>query len=73
MPGQCQEKEEARAALVELDRKNPALAVELLEVAKPYELRGDTITLDTLYPVFVRGQAYLMQRKANSAIAVSND
>jgi serine/threonine protein kinase/Flp pilus assembly protein TadD len=57
-----------RAAL-ELDRKNPARAIEILQVAKSYELGGDPITLDTLYPVYLRGQAYLMQRNSSAAIS----
>ena len=56
-------------AAIELDKNNPARAIELLELAKPYELGGDPITLDTLYPVFLRGQAYLMQRNPNAARA----
>ena len=56
-------------AAIELDKNNPARAIELLEVAKPYELGGDPITLDSLYPIFLRGQAYLMQRNANAASA----
>jgi tetratricopeptide (TPR) repeat protein len=56
-------------AAIEIDRNNPARAVELLEATKPYELGGDPITLDTLYPVYLRGQAYLMQRNSRSAIA----
>jgi serine/threonine protein kinase/Tfp pilus assembly protein PilF len=56
-------------AAIELDRKNPARAIEVLQIAEPYELGGDPITLDTLYPVYLRGQAYLMQRNAVAAIA----
>ena len=56
-------------AAIELDRNNPERAIELLEVAKPYELGGDPITLDSLYPLFLRGQAYLMQRNPNAAIS----
>ena len=37
-------------AAIELDRKNPTQAIEALQVTKPYELGGDPITLDTLYP-----------------------
>jgi tetratricopeptide (TPR) repeat protein len=54
-------------AAIELDRNNPARAIEILQVAKPYELGGDPITLDTLYPVYLRGQAYLMQRNSSAA------
>jgi serine/threonine protein kinase/predicted Zn-dependent protease len=54
-------------AAIELDRKNPAKAIEALEIAKPYELGGDPITFDTLYPVYLRGQAFLMERKGSDA------
>ena len=56
-------------AAIELQRNNPARAIEILKVAKPYELGGDPITLDTLYPVYLRGQAYLMQRNSRAAIS----
>jgi serine/threonine protein kinase/predicted Zn-dependent protease len=56
-------------AAIELDRNNPAGAIEALQIAKPYELGGDPITFDTLYPVYLRGQAYLMQRKGTEAAA----
>ena len=39
-----------------------------LEVTRPYEIGGDPIILDTLYPVYLRGQAFLMQRNAAAAI-----
>jgi serine/threonine protein kinase/Tfp pilus assembly protein PilF len=54
-------------AAIELDRKNPARAIETLQTAGPYELGGDPITLDSLYPVYLRGEAYLMQRNAGAA------
>jgi serine/threonine protein kinase/predicted Zn-dependent protease len=56
-------------AAIELDRNNPARAIEVLQVAKPYELGGDPITLDTMYPVYLRGQAYLMQRNSRAAVS----
>ncbi len=56
-------------AAIELDRNNPSGAIEALQIAKPYELGGDPITFDTLYPVYLRGQAYLMQRKGVEAAA----
>ena len=55
-------------AAIELDHNNPAQAIEVLEVAKPYELGGDPITLDTLYPVYLRGEAYLKERNPRAAI-----
>jgi len=56
-------------AAIELARKNPEQALKALEITKPYELGGDPITLDTLYPVYLRGEAYLMQQNASAAIA----
>jgi eukaryotic-like serine/threonine-protein kinase len=56
-------------AAIEIERKNPARAIQVLEISRPYELGGDPITLDTLYPVYIRGQAYLMQRKGGAAVA----
>jgi serine/threonine protein kinase/Flp pilus assembly protein TadD len=56
-------------AAIELDRNNPARAIEILESAKPYELGGDPITLDTLYPIYLRGQAYLMQNNSSAAVS----
>jgi tetratricopeptide (TPR) repeat protein len=56
-------------AAIEIDRKNPARAIEALQVTIPYETGGDPITLDTLYPVYLRGQAYLIQGNASAAVA----
>ena len=56
-------------AAIEIERKNPARAIQALEISRPYELGGDPITLDTLYPVYLRGQAYLMQKNGGEAVA----
>jgi eukaryotic-like serine/threonine-protein kinase len=56
-------------AAIEIDRKNPARAIQTLQTTIPYELGGDPITLDSLYPVYIRGQAYLMQRNGSAAAA----
>jgi len=56
-------------AAVELDRNNPGRAIEILQATAPYELGGDPIQLDTLYPVYLRGLAYLMQRQGGAATA----
>ena len=56
-------------AAIEIDRKKPARAIEILQVATPYELGGQPISLDTLYPVYLRGLAYLMDRHGVAAIA----
>ena len=56
-------------AAVELDRNNPGRAIEILQATTPYELGGEPIQLDTLYPVYIRGLAFLMQRQGGAAIA----
>jgi eukaryotic-like serine/threonine-protein kinase len=47
-------------AAVELDHKNPAKAIELLQPAGAYEL-GYSLPFQTgtMYPAYVRGEAYL--------------
>jgi tetratricopeptide (TPR) repeat protein len=56
-------------AAIEIDRKNPARAIRLLQIAEPYQFGGDPITLDTLYPVYLRAQAYLMEGDGKRAAA----
>jgi len=56
-------------AAIEIERKNPARAIQALEISRPYQLGGDPITLDTLYPVYIRGEAYLMQKNGSAAVA----
>jgi tetratricopeptide (TPR) repeat protein len=46
-------------ALVELQRGNPANAIELLKVARQYELGGGPGAGAGLQAIYVRGQAYL--------------
>jgi tetratricopeptide (TPR) repeat protein len=54
-------------AAVALQRGNAAQAIEALAPTAPYELgRGDLIWL---YPVYLRGQAYLMARQTTAAAA----
>jgi eukaryotic-like serine/threonine-protein kinase len=58
-------------AQVEIARGNPAKAVELLETASPYEL-GEWIAAlfnSCLYPVYVRGDAYLALHQGDVAAA----
>ena len=52
-------------AAIELDRKNPSKAIELLQVASSYEL-GDR---GLLCPVYLRGYAYLMLHNGSAAAA----
>jgi eukaryotic-like serine/threonine-protein kinase len=58
-------------ATIELNRKNPAKAVELLQSASRNEL-GQPMPgffIGPMYPVYVRGQAYLMLHQGNEAAA----
>ena len=58
----------ARAA-AELDLNHPAQAIDILRAAAPYELGSPTpIGPATLYPVYVRGQAYLRLGQASQAV-----
>jgi eukaryotic-like serine/threonine-protein kinase len=55
---------------IALESGNPARAIELLRVASPYELGqpAQNILLN-LYPIFVRGEAYLAVHDGPSATA----
>jgi serine/threonine protein kinase/Flp pilus assembly protein TadD len=58
-----------RAAL-ELDANNPAQAVIYLEAAAPYELgQPSQLQLGTMYPVYLRGEALLMEKNGIGAAA----
>jgi tetratricopeptide (TPR) repeat protein len=50
---------------VALESHNADRAVELLRMTSPYELGN--LGLDVLEPIFLRGQAYLMQHNGNAA------
>jgi tRNA A-37 threonylcarbamoyl transferase component Bud32 len=52
-------------AAIEIERKNPAKAVEYLRTAQPYELSF----LTELYPVYLRGVAYLEWMQGAQAAA----
>jgi len=55
-------------AKVEISRGNPAEAIKLLQTALPYDL-GQNPPLPSLYPAYLRGQAYLRAQQTNSAAA----
>jgi DNA-binding winged helix-turn-helix (wHTH) protein/tetratricopeptide (TPR) repeat protein len=56
-------------AAIELDLKNPVQALQRLQVATSYELgAGPPFQIGTLYPVYMRGQAYLAADKNDEAI-----
>ena len=58
-------------AFLALNHGDPAKAIELLQVAVPYELGQPRSTqtgfFGALYPVFARGQAYLVARQGAEA------
>ena len=58
-------------AQLALDRKNPVLALNALQAASPIELGqiGFVANLSCLYPVYVRGEAYLAAGQGNAAAA----
>jgi len=53
----------------EIARKNPAKALTILETALPYDLGSPPPSISPLYPVYVRGQAYLQLREGRQAAA----
>jgi eukaryotic-like serine/threonine-protein kinase len=58
-------------ALVALNHHDPQKAIELLQAAKRYELAVPPIDFNAffggLYPVYVRGDAYLMAKQGSEA------
>jgi serine/threonine protein kinase/tetratricopeptide (TPR) repeat protein len=59
-------------ATIEVNRKSPAKAIEILQVAGPYEFGSpdpDPVLSATLYPIYVRGLAYLQLHQGNEAAA----
>jgi len=53
---------------IEISKNNPAQGILDLEAAAPYEL-GGTLAFPPLYPVWVRGQAYLAAHNGVAAAA----
>jgi len=59
-------------AAIEIQQKNPARAIELLQAALPYELGLPNPQFEVgglLYPVYIRGQAYLEVHHGREAAA----
>jgi serine/threonine protein kinase len=58
-------------AQLALDKKNPALALNILQAASPIELgqSGFVLHISCLYPVYMRGEAYLLAGQGNAAAA----
>src|SRR5580693_6511191 len=58
-------------ASIEIQRRNPARAVELLQTTAQYELGSPLPQFEvggTLYPVYVRGQSYLLLHQGTAAV-----
>ena len=58
-------------AQLALGRKNPTTALNTLQAASPIELGqiGFVANISCLYPVYVRGEAYLTARQGSAAAA----
>ncbi len=58
-------------AAIELEKNDPAKAIELLKAATPYELGSTSKVVFSgyLYPVYIRGQAYLKTGQGQQAAA----
>jgi eukaryotic-like serine/threonine-protein kinase len=56
-------------AAIELSANNSSQALVDLESAAPYELGGAGTFISYLYPVYVRGQAYLLAHDGTAAVA----
>src|SRR5208337_1070763 len=56
-------------AILELNRGNPSRALAYLESARPYELGQAANLINNMYPVYVRGQAYLLAHNGPAAAA----
>jgi serine/threonine protein kinase/tetratricopeptide (TPR) repeat protein len=57
-------------AAIEMAANNSALALVSLEAAAPYELGGPSqFQIGTLYPAYIRGQAYLAAHNGTAAAA----
>jgi eukaryotic-like serine/threonine-protein kinase len=57
-------------AAIEMSGKNSARAVEVLQTAVPYELgQCQPFQVGMLYPIYLRGQAYLLARQGKEAAA----
>ena len=58
-------------AILQINPGNPAKAIEILEAARPYELGSPSnISMSlSMYPVYVRGLAYLSAKQGTQAVA----
>lgn len=56
-------------ASLEVHAGNPQTALSLLQIAAPYELRQTSVSNASMYPAYIRGQAYLLERNGSAAAA----
>jgi predicted Zn-dependent protease len=57
-------------AAIAINRHNASEAIEILHAAEPYELGlPPQLQVGTMYPVYVRGEAYLAAHRGNEAAA----
>jgi hypothetical protein len=56
-------------AAAEINGRNGTAAVEMLQTARPYELGVPPSGLGVMYPVYLRGLAYLLARQGKAAAA----
>jgi eukaryotic-like serine/threonine-protein kinase len=56
-------------AVLELNRGHPSQALDDLQPAAPYELGQAGLGFNSIYPAYVRGQAYLKARNGTAALA----
>jgi eukaryotic-like serine/threonine-protein kinase len=54
-------------ARIALNQGNPAKAIELLQTAAPYELGASRLLFGALYPIYVRGEAFLAAHQGAEA------
>jgi tetratricopeptide (TPR) repeat protein len=50
-----------------IDHHDPSKAIELLQAAAPYELGTSPASFTALYPIYVRGEAYLSLHQGSQA------
>jgi eukaryotic-like serine/threonine-protein kinase len=54
-------------ARIALNKGDPAKAIELLQTTGPYELGASRLLFGALYPIYMRGEAYLTGRQGAEA------
>jgi serine/threonine protein kinase/tetratricopeptide (TPR) repeat protein len=54
-------------AAIELDHNNPVKAIQILDTTAPYEFGWWPFLVGSLYPVYVRGEAYLLAGQGREA------